>query len=58
MAMTLPQYIASRRELDGKSVRHVWAVLLQHGKVDESVTFDDVAAACSKARELVEVYLL
>ena len=55
--MTLPEYIGSRREFDGKSVQHVWAVLLERGKVDETATLKDIFEACNEALRLVDTLL-
>ncbi len=52
--MTLPEYIGSRREFDDKSVQHVWAALLERGKIDNTATLKDVYEACQEAARLVE----
>jgi len=55
--MTLPEYIGSRREFDGESVQHVWAALLERGKIDDTATLKDIFEACQKAARLVDMLL-
>jgi hypothetical protein len=49
MEMSLPQYIASRRELDNLAFQRVYAILLVRGKIEQGTPLQHVRDACTQA---------